>query len=95
MGPTCEVVLESDDGATLDTIDLLLASIAEQVTRTRKGRTWDVWVRGRPIHVHVTGMPPRVELSAGCNGPEDYTALRELTAAIALTTGGIVSVPEN
>ena len=94
MGPTCEVLLPADDDTTLDAIDALLVATAEQINRTRKGRVWDVWIGGRPIHVHVTGSPPTAELSAGCNAPEDYTVLRQLSMSIAHSVGGLASEPE-
>lgn len=53
MGPSCEVLLESDAPHVLDAIDAVLAGLAERIERTRKGRVWDVWVRGRPVHVEV------------------------------------------
>jgi hypothetical protein len=94
VGPACEVLLESDDGATLDALDTVLASLANRIDRTRKGRVWDVWVRERPIHVQVVGSPPAVELSAGCNSPEDYAILREIAGRIVEVIGGMASEPE-
>jgi hypothetical protein len=85
------VLLETDDGPTLEAIDTTLASVAERIDRTRKGCVWDVWVRGRPVHVQVSGLSPAVALSAGCNGPEDYAILQELALAIANAVGGMAS----
>jgi hypothetical protein len=34
-------------------IDALLAAKASRVSRTRKGRVWDVQIAGRPVHVSV------------------------------------------
>ncbi len=93
-GPTSEVLLEDDDGSTLDAIDQVLASVADQIERTRKGRVWNLFIRGRPVHVKVTGTPPTVELSAGCNAPEDYDVLRELCDVLLQAVGGIASEPE-
>ena len=88
MGPTCEVLLTTDDGAMLDAIDDLLASRAERIDRTRRGRVWDVWIGGRPVHVSVGGKPPSISLSAGCNDPEDYAVLRQLGGELAAALGG-------
>ncbi|MEI8381069.1 MAG: hypothetical protein WCJ09_13130 [Planctomycetota bacterium] len=93
MGPNCEVQLDSDDGAALDGIDAVLARAAEQIERTRKGRVWDLWIGGRPVHVSVDGSPPTVFLSAGCNDPEDYAMLRSLAEALARNLGGTASEP--
>jgi len=91
-GPTCEVLLETDDGPTLDSIDAILAASAERIERTRKGRVWAVWVGGRPVHVSVS--PVSVVLSAGCNEPQDYEVLRRLAGAFAAKLGGIATEPE-
>lgn len=93
MGPTCEVLLEADDGPALDAIDAVLAAAAERVERARKGRVWDVWVSGRPVHVSVGGQPPTVALSTGCNSSEDYALLQQLAGSIAEALGGIASPP--
>jgi hypothetical protein len=93
MGPSCELLIQADDGPAVDAIDRLLAKAAEKITRTRKGRVWDIWIRGRPVHVQVSGSPPTVELSAGCNQPEDYGVLRELSQQIAEELGGMASEP--
>lgn len=90
----CEVLLEADDGAALDAIDGVLAAVADEVIRTRKGRVWDVWIGGRPVQVAVAGRPPAVTLSAGCNGPEDYAVLRRFAGELALALGGVASEPE-
>jgi hypothetical protein len=37
----------------LAAIDALLALKASGITRTRKGRAWDVRIAGRPVHVSV------------------------------------------
>lgn len=94
MGPTSEVSLSGDDWSTLDAIDGVLASLADSINRTRKGRVWDVWVRGRPVHIQISGSPPKVGLAAGCREAEDYAVLRELGTAIAVAVGGIASEPE-
>ena len=93
-GPTCEVLLEADDAQTLDTIDGVLSAAAERIERTRKGRVWDVWVGGRPVHVSVGKSPPLVALAAGCNEPEDYSVLRRLAGELAFALGGVASEPE-
>lgn len=92
-GPTCELLLESDDGPTLDAVDAVLAAVAERIDRTRKGRVWDVWIKNRPIHVSVGGSPPSVDLSAGCNSAEDYEILRLLAGKLAATLGAVASEP--
>ncbi len=92
-GPACEVLIESDGGPLLDEVDSVLAALAEQVERTRKGRVWDVWVGGRPVHVVVNGATAAIELSAGCNGPEDYVALERLATKLAERLGGLASPP--
>ena len=92
MGPTCEVLLVTDDGPTLDTIDALLASLADRIDRTRKGRVWDIWIRGHPVHVHIEQSS--VILSAGCNSHEDLPLLRELAESIVQSVGGLYSEPE-
>lgn len=94
VGPTCEVLLNADDPQTLDAIDAYLATFADRIERTRKGRVWDVWVCGRPVHVHVTDFPPTVEISARCNTPEDHDVLRILSRGIADSIGGLASEPE-
>jgi len=91
-GPTCEVLLQTDDGQTLDAIVAILVTAAERIDRTRKGRVWDVWVGGRPVHVSVT--PVSVALSAGCNEPQDSDLLRRLAGAFAVALGGIAIEPE-
>jgi len=91
-GRTCEVLLQTDDGQTLDAIVAILVTAAERIDRTRKGRVWDVWVGGRPVHVSVT--PVSVALSAGCNEPQDSDLLRRLAGAFAVALGGIAIEPE-
>ncbi len=93
-GPTCEAeLLAPADEDALTMIDAILASIAKPLIRTRKGRVWDVWVGGRPVHVVVLDSTPRVELSAGCNSPDDYAALRRLGCELAAALGGVASEP--
>jgi hypothetical protein len=92
VGPACEVLLVNDDGPTLDSIDALLGSLADRIDRTRKGRVWDVWIRGRPVHVQIVDAV--LVLSAGGNKPEDMTVLRELADRIVQTVGGMYSEPE-
>lgn len=91
MGPTCEVLLEVADEAALDMIEVVLVAAACRIERTRKGRVWDVWVDGRPVHISVTGTPPAVALSAGCNGPVDYDVLWRLASDLATAIGGVAS----
>jgi len=94
MGPTCEVHLETaPDADALNAVDAFLAKVADRVERTRKGRTWDVWVSGRPVHVAATISPARIELSAGCNSAADYDTLRRLCRGLAEALGGLASEP--
>jgi hypothetical protein len=81
------------ESSTLDVVDAFLVSVADRIARTRKGRTWDLWISGRPIHVHVAISPPSIGLSAGCNGVEDYSALQRLAAGLAEACGGLASEP--
>ena len=92
-GPTCEVLLETDDGTTVDAIDRILVAVAEGIDRTRKGCVWDAWIDGRPVHVSVERSPPTVVLAAGCNGLEDYAMLRKLARELASALGGMASEP--
>ncbi len=92
-GPACEVLIESDSGPTLDEIDAVLADLAERIERTRKGRVWDMWVDGRPVHVMVASSPPGIELSAGCNSLEDHAMLERLAGALVERLGGLASPP--
>jgi len=87
-----QALLQADDGPTLDAIDAILATAAERIDRTRKGRVWAAWVGGRPVHVSVT--PVSVALSTGCNEPQDYDLLRRLAGAFAAKLGGVATEPE-
>jgi len=94
MGPACEVTLaEFPSEQALGRIDAVLTERSEQVNRTRKGLVWDIWIRKRPVHVAVVDLPPRVELSADCNSPEDYEVLRSLGAELASNLDGSASEP--
>ena len=93
VGPSCVVSIKSDDGPTLDLIDAVLAAAADEIKRTRKGRVWDVWIKGRPIHVSVADNPPILSLDAGCNGREDYDAPRQISQALASALGGLAPEP--
>jgi hypothetical protein len=93
MGPACEVLLGADEPSILDVVDALLDSIADRIERTRKGRVWDLWIGGRPIHVEVGSSLTSIKLSAGCDGAEDYTLLRQLSEGLAAVCGGLASEP--
>jgi hypothetical protein len=93
MGPTCEVLLNADDEHTLGVIDSILAVAAGTIKGTRKGRVWDIWIDGRPVHVWVEASPPMLVLAAGCNSPEDYAILRRLAGTLAQALGGDASEP--
>jgi hypothetical protein len=94
MGPSCEVLLENDDLATLIAIDAVLDKYADRLERTRKGRVWQLWIDGHPILASVKGPPPSLGLSAGCNSKEDYALLGRLAGAVETAIGGIASEPE-
>lgn len=82
-GPTCEVIPCYDAPFDLNIIDAALLTVCDRSVRTRKGRVWDVWIAGRPIHVAVTRSSSVIELAAGCNGSEDSVLLRRLAAVLA------------
>ncbi|MDZ7616308.1 MAG: hypothetical protein U1E05_04845 [Patescibacteria group bacterium] len=82
----------NDDPSTLDSIESLLASLADRIDRTRKGRVWDVWIRGRPVHVAISQSI--VALSAGCNSREDAAILQEVAEGIVQAVGGIYPEPD-
>lgn len=92
MGPSCEVLLINDDGATLEAIDAILSARSNRIDRTRKGRVWDIWIRGHPVHIRIDRSV--VALSAGLNSHEDASILRELAESIVHTVGGMHSEPE-
>ena len=94
-GPACEVELPSvADGRALDAIDDFLAGVCEHVKRTRKGCVWDVWIDGRPAHVAIIDSRGAIEISAGCNAPEDYAILRRLGRGLAEILGGEFTEPQ-
>ena len=94
MGPTSTIQLEGADSATCDAVDATLAALPDtQVERNRKGRVWQLWVRGRPVSVELLIPDAMVELAAGCNDPEDYKILRAIAASITAAVGGYVSEP--
>ncbi len=95
MGPTCEVLLNDVYPSTLDAIDSKLTEMAEQIIRTRKGRSWDVWINTRPMHLAVTESPSAIVISAGCNEAVDFVVLKQLSEQLAFTTDGIASTLEN
>lgn len=93
-GPACEVELQSvPDVHTLDAIDEFLARIATHIIRTRKGRVWEIRVDGRPVHISVVDSRGAIEISAGCNAPEDYAILSRLGRGLAEMLGGKSSEP--
>jgi hypothetical protein len=93
MGPTGEVLLQSDEPSVLDPIDAFLESTSDRIERTRKGRALDLWIDGRPIHAEVVTSPPALGLSAGCNDAHDYTVLRRLAEGLAAACGGLATEP--
>lgn len=93
MGPTCEVLLQSCSEALLIEIDAVLASNADQIERTRKGRVWRLWILSRPVDVHVDASEASIVLSAGCNSPMDYAILRKLAGQLAKVSGGMATEP--
>jgi hypothetical protein len=90
LGPTCEILLEASDPLTLAKIDDALALIADKIERTRKGRVWNVWIQGRPVHLHATD-DNTLGVSAGCNQTEDYEVMLELIQHLCDATGGHAS----
>lgn len=93
MGPTCNVRFTADVESILPVVDSVLESSADQVERTRKGRGWDIWLDGRPIHVNIDGTSSHIALSAGCNDAEDVKLLQQLSVALAMAVGGVTSEP--
>lgn len=91
MGPTCEVLLQSDEPSALDAIDAFLESTSARIERTREGRVWDLWIDGRPIHAQIVASPPAIELSAGCNDAHDYAVLRRVAEGLAAACGGLAT----
>jgi hypothetical protein len=87
------VLLPSDEQSVVDAVDAFLASRADRIERTRKGRAWDLWIGDRPVHVKVVTAPPSVEMAAGCNSAEDYALLRQLAHGLAASCGGLASEP--
>lgn len=96
MGPACEVVFEPTPAVDhLQVIDALLASVSDRIERTRKGRVWDLWIRGHRFHVGVKledGFE-YMDLWAGYNSPVDYEVLRELSQQLAQALDGLASEP--
>lgn len=93
-GPACTVQLNAPpDGAVLDVIDAVLIRCAEVVERTRKGRVWNLWVGGHPVHVSSDASLSEIELSAGCNSPDDYAVLRRIGLALATELRGRLTEP--
>lgn len=92
MGPTCEVMLEAIDGPTLGAIDAVLVANVDRIERTRKGRAWDIWVGGHPVHVSVSSQSPIISLAAGCNDPDDRDVLRRLAGALVEALSGVASL---
>ena len=94
MGPTCEVLVDSDVESLLEVIDTVLENVAEKIDRTRKGRAWNVWISHRPVVVRVIESSSTIiELSAGCNESADYRLLRDLAARIVDAVGGSATDP--
>ena len=93
MGPTCEIQFACDAESVLLVVDAVLSSVANPIERTRKGRAWDVWLNGRPIHALVDVATSTIRLSAGCNEAEDYALLRQLSNQLATAVNGVASEP--
>ena len=107
-GPTSQIRSQLPlTGAILDDLDRVLATHADEIHRTRKGRNWKIRIDGYPIDVFVVdregmlnwGEEPdanaqfEVVLSAGCNSPEDYERLTDLGNAIGAIIRGLPSPP--
>lgn len=93
-GPACSVILSEHSKQTLQDLDVILAAFADRLERTRKGRVFDLWKEQRPYHVHFREEELTIELSAGCNGREDYRFLETLSEALATRLNGVASPPE-
>ncbi|WP_406698025.1 hypothetical protein V5E97_04145 [Singulisphaera sp. Ch08] len=93
MSLACEVLLESDEPAMLDTIDSFLEAAADRIDRTRKGRVWNLWIDERPIHVEVVDQPPSIGLSSACDDAHDDSVLRRLAKGLATACGGLALEP--
>lgn len=92
MGPTCEVSLPSEVTAeTLRLVDAYLHRTAEIVQDTRKGRSWDIWVGGRPVSISAEANA--IGLSAGSNSSLDYSLLKQIGEGLAAELGGTASTP--
>jgi hypothetical protein len=94
-GPTIEICLDRPaDEVSLATLDEVLERASSQITRTRKGRVWSLWIGERPYHVSVDNQDGHtVDISAGCNSPEDHENLTSLAQAICNAIGGIYDSP--
>jgi hypothetical protein len=93
MGPICEVVLPFEiTPETLDAIHAFLNRTTEIVKDTRRGRNWEIRLDGRPVWVsaHYSNT---ISFAAGCNSPEDYSALRLLSQQLATELGGESTEP--
>lgn len=98
MGPCCDIVLQTAASSEVHNIvDAYLGRVAKQIVRHRKGRTWELWLDGRPISVFVSDQkessPAMINFAASCNSPEDYALLRRLSGDLAVLLGGIATEP--
>jgi hypothetical protein len=98
MGPTCSVILSAiPTDATYSAVDAYLSRIAREMMRDKKVRLWEGWIDGRPVIVAIKDeneeSHPVVELSAGCNSPEDYEIMRRVSAELADLLGGLATDP--
>lgn len=94
MGPTCEVTVAEISETLLDVVHRYLEDVADEVASTRKGRSWDVLVEGRPFGIWVEDASASLGLAAGCNKPEDWQVLERLAINLAARLGGHASKPE-
>jgi hypothetical protein len=90
MGPISEIPLNSDGGDVLDRIDAALSELTDEIVRTRKGRTWDIWINERPFHISIDDLSRTLLISAGCNGKEDHQLLRQVTESITTTVRTLI-----
>jgi hypothetical protein len=77
---------------TLDAIDICLRSSAEIVKDTRTGRSWEIWVEGRPISVSAHAQR-QINFAAGCNSRVDHILLQKISSDLAAQLGGKSSEP--
>jgi hypothetical protein len=79
----------SDDQAS--EVDRLLAQRTNSISRTRKGRVWEVNIDGQPIAVSISA--DSLTLSSSLNSQTTYDVLKELSLSLAGLLDGVSSEP--